>query len=91
MAKTSKKITELPEIAAAANADVLYVVHDPAGIPVSNKVTVQNLFKRVVTVGADPANNSAVGVQGQMIANGAYLYICVSANSWIRVAADTIW
>lgn len=88
---TSKKITELPEITSVANADVLYVVHDPAGVPVSNKITVQNLFKKTVSVAAAPANNSSTGIQGQMVANGSYLYVCVATNSWIRIAANTSW
>jgi hypothetical protein len=88
---TSKKVTELTAITTAANGDLLYVVHDPAGVPASNKITVQDMFKRVVSIGAAPANNASSGTQGQMIANGSFLYVCVSSNTWIRVAATTSW
>jgi hypothetical protein len=88
---TSKKITELTAIASAANSDLLYIVHDPAGVPTSNKITVTNLVKGIVTVGAAPASNTAAGNQGYMIANGAYLYICTAANTWVRIATSNSW
>jgi|Laugresu1bdmlbdd_1035124.scaffolds.fasta_scaffold00479_16 hypothetical protein len=88
---TSKKITELTAITSAANSDLLYIVHDPAGVPASNKITVTNFIKGTVTVGAAPASNTAAGNQGYMIANGAYLYICTAANTWVRIAATTSW
>lgn len=44
---TSKKITELDELTSANTSDLLYIVHDPANIPVSKKITVDNLFKSV--------------------------------------------
>lgn len=88
---TSKKITELPAITSAANSDLLYIVHDPAGVPASNKITFTNLIKGTVVVGAAPASNTAAGNQGYMIANGAYLYVCTAANTWIRIAATTSW
>lgn len=88
---TSKKVTELTAITTVANSDLMYVVHDPAGVPASNKITVQDLFKRVVSIGAAPANNASSGTQGQMVANGSFLYVCVASNTWIRVAATTSW
>lgn len=88
---TTKKITELTAITSAANADLLYVVHDPAGVPASNKITVANLVKGIVTVGPAPASNTAAGSQGYMIANGAYLYICTAANTWVRTSISTSW
>lgn len=88
---TSKKVTELPAIASVANDDVVYVVHDPAGVPTSNKVTVRNLLKSVVEVGAAPASATAAGVKGQMVANGSYLYICTAANTWVRTSTSASW
>lgn len=88
---TTKKISELTAITSAANTDLLYIVHDPAGVPASNKITVTNLFKGIVTVGSAPASNTASGTQGQMIANGAYLYICTAANTWVRTSISTSW
>ncbi len=88
---TTKKITELTAITSAANSDLLYIVHDPAGVPASNKITVTNLFKGIVTVGAAPASNTAAGTQGQMIANSTYLYICTAANTWVRTSLSNSW
>jgi hypothetical protein len=91
MATTTKKITELDAITSAANTDLLYVVKDPSGVPTSNKITVTNLFKGIVTVGAAPASNTAVGTRGQIIANSTYLYICTAANTWVRTSITTSW
>lgn len=44
---TTKKISELTALTTAANADLLYIVHDPAGVPTSNKITVGDLLKSV--------------------------------------------
>lgn len=88
---TTKKITELTALTTAANSDLLYIVHDPAGIPASNKITVTNLFKGIVTVGPAPASNTASGTQGQMIANSTHLYICTAANTWVRTSLTTSW
>lgn len=88
---TTKKISELTAITSAANADLLYIVHDPAGVPTSNKITVANLVKGLVKVGPAPASNTAAGNQGYMIANGSYLYICTAANTWVRTSISTSW
>lgn len=57
---TSKKVTELQAITSAANGDLVYIVHDPAGVPVSNKITVENLLKTVnnVSLAANAYANS---------------------------------
>lgn len=46
---TSKKITELDQLTTAANADLLYIVHDPNNIPTSKKITVSDLLKNANT------------------------------------------
>lgn len=91
MATSGKKITELDTLAAAANSDLLYVVHDPAGVPTSNKITVTNLLKSIVNSNTAPTSNSVAGTKGQMVYNGNYLYICVAANTWIRASVSTSW
>jgi hypothetical protein len=37
---------------------------------------------------AVPATTTATGTQGQMAVDANGLYICVAANSWIRVMSD---
>lgn len=62
---TTKKITELDALTTPANTDLLYIVDDPAGTPLSKKVTVENLFNSGVSAnvtigGSFNATNYAV-------------------------------
>ena len=43
------KITELNAITSVANNDLLMVVHDPGGLPSTNKITVNNFAKSITT------------------------------------------
>ncbi len=43
------KVTALTELTAIADADIMYVVDDPAGSPLSKKITVLNLFDTINT------------------------------------------
>ncbi len=47
-----QKVTELANHTAAASEDVLYIVDDPSGTPVSKKITAKSLF------GSVPANTT---------------------------------
>lgn len=42
---TTKKITELDALTTAAGADLLYIVDDPSGTPLSKKITVQSFLE----------------------------------------------
>lgn len=77
---TSKKITELPAITSAANTDVLYVVHDPAGVPVSNKITIANLAKSI--------NVYASPVGGFVFTNTTMTVNSTSLNDIVVAAGD---
>lgn len=50
-----KKVTELPTLTTASAEDVLYVVDDPSGTPVSKKISLSNLLSAV------PANTTFTG------------------------------
>jgi len=50
-----RKITELAALTSANQKDLLYVVDDPSGTPVSKKISLYNLF------GSVPANTSISG------------------------------
>jgi len=39
-----KKVTQLTALTAAANTDLLLIIDDPAGSPISKKITVEDLF-----------------------------------------------
>lgn len=47
-----RKVTELAALASPASVDVLLIVDDPNGTPVSKKITLKNLF------GSVPANTT---------------------------------
>ena len=34
---------------------------------------------------------TSTGVKGQLYYDGAYLYVCVSANTWVRHAVERSW
>jgi hypothetical protein len=88
---TSKRITELDAITSAANTDVLYIVHDPAGVPASNKITIDDVLKNVVFTATAPSTSTSTGKKGQIIYAAGHLYICVATNSWVRTAVATSW
>jgi hypothetical protein len=63
-----RKITELAALTSANQEDLLYVVDDPSGTPVSKKISLYNLF------GSVPANTSisgTVAVSGNTTLSGA--------------------
>lgn len=71
---TTKKVTELTAANSAANADLLYIVVDTAGVPTSKKITVNNLFKSVNNVSlAANAYSNAVAKFGTLTINNNVL------------------
>ena len=63
-----RKITELAALSAPTGKDLLYVVDDPSGTPVSKKVSLHDMF------GSVPANTSITGtatVSGNTSLSGA--------------------
>ena len=72
-----RKITELTALTSTNNADLLYVVDDPNGTPVSKKVTLKNLFNSV------PANTTfseKMTVSGNTTLNGSNTIISSNVN-----------
>lgn len=55
------KITELTELTSVADADVVAIVDDPAGVPVTKKITKANLVKDVAV------SSLANGTDGELI------------------------
>jgi len=63
-----RKITELAALSAPTGKDLLYVVDDPSGTPVSKKLSLHDMF------GSVPANTSITGtatVSGNTSLSGA--------------------
>ena len=82
---TSKKITELPAITSAAANDVLYIVHDPAGVPTSNKIKVSDLAKSVDVAVLASVNGNIVPVTDNVFSLGN------STNQWSELHTSAVW
>jgi hypothetical protein len=71
------KLSELPVTASVSANDKIVVLSGGAAktAAVSTVVRVSN---------SAPANSSAGGTAGDLAYDGGYLYVCVSANTWVR-------
>jgi len=72
-----RKITELNALTAPSQKDLLYVVDDPSGTPVSKKISLYDLF------GSVPANTSVSGtltVSANSTINGANSVVSANLN-----------
>lgn len=75
-----KKITQLTEDTAPTSDDLVVTVNDPAGTPVSRKVTLNNLGKGVrATTQSVVTGSRALGSIYQNT-TGKVLYVAVSVN-----------
>jgi hypothetical protein len=36
-----------------------------------------------------PASSSAVGIKGQVVVSGSFMYVCIAANTWVRSSVTT--
>ena len=71
-----KKLTQLTALTAPANTDILLIVDDPAGTPVSKKITLENLLGA-----ATPLTVSSVDIE----ASGEYRL----AGNTVVIEADS--
>ena len=56
-----KKITQLTALTAPANTDLLLVVDDPAGSPISKKITIEDLFGKTSGLSVTTINLTSTG------------------------------
>ena len=56
-----KKVTQLTALTAPANTDLLLIIDDPAGSPVSKKITVEDLFGTTTGLTVTTVNVTATG------------------------------
>jgi len=63
-----KKVTQLTALTASAKEDLLLIIDDPLGSPVSKKITVDNFFGATSTVSVNAISISASGA-GTLSAN----------------------
>lgn len=83
-----KKITQLTALTAVANDDVLAIVDDPAGSPVTKKVTADVLGEymstntHVVNAIGDPIQETLVDAKGDLL-------VASAADTVVRLAVGT--
>ena len=56
-----KKVTQLTALTAPANTDLLLVVDDPAGSPISKKITIEDLFGKTSGLSVTTINLTSTG------------------------------
>lgn len=92
MADRAKKITELAAATSVANSDLLVIVADAAGTPITKKITKSDFLSMVasntliMSNKSTPANSTITITQGTMFFDADYLYVAVSNNSLKRVS-----
>lgn len=84
MTDRSKKISELGALATPAGEDLLVIVDDPSGTPVTKKVTVANLLgnsaANVVIQNVTPANGTITVKKGTIMFDTDFIYIATANN-----------
>jgi hypothetical protein len=93
MSDRAKKITELTALTAPVAVDLLVIVDDPTGTPITKYVTVGNLLgnaaANVVIYNSTPANSNITVKKGTLMFDTSYLYIATANNTLKRVALST--
>ena len=93
MSDRAKKITELTALTAPVAVDLLVIVDDPTGTPITKYVTVGNLLgnaaANVVIYNSTPANSTITVKKGTLMFDTSYLYIATANNVLKRVALST--
>ena len=94
MTDRAKKISELSSLVSVTGDDLLLIVDDPSGTPVTKKVTVSNLLgnssANVVIYGnTTPANSTITIKKGTLMFDTNYLYVAVANNTIKRVSLES--
>ena len=89
MTDNSKKVSELPTAANVAATDRVLVLRDPLGTPSVRTVNASVFAANLILSNTVPATSSSNGVAGTICYDSTHLYICVSTNTWKRVAIST--
>ena len=92
MSDRYKKVTELTALTSPAGEDLLLIVDDPSGTPVTKKVTVSNLFgnstANVVIYNVTPANSTITVKKGTLMFDSSFIYVAVANNTLKRVGLN---
>jgi len=93
MADKALKISELGALTAPSGDDILVIVDDPTGTPVTKKVTVANLLgnssANVVIRNVTPANGTITVTKGTIMFDSSFIYIATANNVIKKVALSS--
>jgi hypothetical protein len=93
MSDRAKKITELTALTAPVAVDLLVIVDDPTGTPITKYVTVGNLLgnaaANVVIYNSTPANSTITVKKGTLMFDTSYLYVATANNTLKRIALSS--
>jgi len=93
MSDRAKKVSELTELTSPAGNDLLLIVDDPSGTPISKKITVTNLLgnstANVVIYNTTPANSTITVKKGTIMFDDSYLYIATANNTLKRITLNS--
>lgn len=81
------KITQLTALSEASNDDLLVIVNDPSGSPVTQKITLGNLRKDVINTTPKTSNYTATANDGILFGDasaGAFTFSLPGATSTIK-------
>jgi len=89
MSDRAKKITELTALTAPAAEDLMVIVDNPSGTPVTKYVTVGNFLgnsaANVVIYNSTPANSTITVKKGTLMFDSDYLYVATANNTLKRI------
>jgi len=91
MSDRAKKISELPALTTPVAEDLVVIVDDPSGTPITKYVTVGNLLGNStanVTIfnTTTPANSTITVKKGTLMFDSSYLYVATANNTLKRLA-----
>ena len=93
MSDRAKKISELSALAAPSADDLMVIVDDPSGTPVTKYVTVGNLLgnstANVVIRNSTPANSTITVKKGTIMFDTTYLYVATADNVLKRITLNS--
>lgn len=92
MAGSSRKVSNLAVTTTSSKTDRVLILKNPASVPNTMTITIENLMANVPISNSAPANSTANGFSGTVRYDANYLYICTANNTWGRIAfSNTAW
>ena len=92
MAGSSRKVSNLSVTTTSSKTDRVLILKNPASVPNTMTITVENLMVNVAISNSAPSNSTANGFIGNVRYGANYIYICTANNTWSRIAySNTAW